>query len=149
MVLHAIDITIIIVYLLITISIGMIMQRRAKQKLDAYFLAERNVPWWMLGLSGCSSYVDIAGTMIAISVYFYVGFKAVWLIHILWGAFSMAMFMAYQAKYIRKAGVMTLAEWHKTRFGDNRETEHLRIAIAIFQAPGDQGPELLAPWDIA
>jgi len=133
MVFHTIDITIIIVYLLLTITIGIIMRRRAQQKLDAYFLAERNVPWWMLGLSGCSSYVDMAGTMVGISIYFYLGFKAVWLTHLVWGGFTMAMFMAYQAKYIRQSGVMTLAEWHKTRFGDNRETEYLRIAVAAFQ----------------
>jgi len=77
--------------------------------------------------------VDVAGTMVGISIYFYLGFKAVWLIHILWGSFCMAIFMAYQAKYIRQSGVMTLAEWHKTRFGDNRETEYLRIAIMAFQ----------------
>jgi len=58
--------------------------------------------------------------------------KSVWILHVAWGFFMMAIYMAYQAKYIRRSGVMTLAEWFPTRFGDNRETEHLRIAIAAF-----------------
>jgi Na+/proline symporter len=44
----------------------------------------------------------------------------------------MAMFMAFQAKYIRRSGVMTPAEWMETRFGKNRETDILRTIIAAF-----------------
>ncbi len=130
--LHPIDIVIVIVYLLATISIGIAFQRRATKRLTAYYLAERQTRWWMIGLSGCSSYVDIGGTMLIIGVMFYVGIKSVWVFHVGWGFFSMAMFMAFQAKYIRRSGVMTPAEWMETRFGKNKETEHVRTLMAAF-----------------
>lgn len=130
--LHTIDIAIILVYLLATMAIGTSFQRRATQKLDAYYLAERKATWWMIGLSGCSSYVDIGGTMLIIGLMFYTGMKAIWIIHFGWGFFGMAMFMAFQAKYIRRSGVMTPAEWMETRFGKNRETDTLRTIIAAF-----------------
>ncbi|MFH0991124.1 MAG: hypothetical protein V1799_14035 [bacterium] len=130
--LHFIDLTIIIVYLIATIFIGLMMRTRAVQKLDSYFLADRSVKWWMLGLSGSSSYIDIGGTMLIISVMFYVGIQSVWIFHIFWGFFMMAFYMAFQAKYIRRSGVMTLAEWNETRFGATRDAEHVRIATATF-----------------
>lgn len=44
----------------------------------------------------------------------------------------MAFYMAFQAKYIRRSGVMTLAEWNETRFGQTREAEYVRLATATF-----------------
>jgi len=130
--LKPIDLLIVVLYLAAMVSIGFYFRKRATKKLDAYYLAERGVPWWMVGLSGCSSYVDIGGTMLIIGVMYYVGIKSVFVFHVVWGFFTMAIFMAYQAKYIRRSGVMTLAEWNATRFGNTRDTERLRIAIASF-----------------
>lgn len=129
---HPIDLAIIAVYMLITVALGFIVRNRATKKLESYFLADRSVRWWMLGLSGCSSYIDIGGTMVIIGMMFYVGLKSVWITHIFWGFFMMGFYMAFQAKYIRRSGVMTLAEWNETRFGQTRDAEYVRIATAIF-----------------
>jgi len=130
--LQPLDLIIVAVYMIITVQVGVWFRKRSMKRLAAYYLADREVSWWMVGLSGCSSYTDIGGTMLITGLLFYVGLKSVWILHIAWGFFMMAIYMAYQAKYIRRSGVMTLAEWFQTRFGDNRETEHLRIAIAAF-----------------
>ena len=132
MALHPIDVIIVFVYLIATMFIGMAFRARAMKRLDAYYLAERQVSWWMVGLSGCSSYTDIGGTMLIIGLMFYVGVKSVWVLHIAWGFFMMAMYMAYQAKYIRRSGVMTPAEWMETRFGKHRDTDLLRTFVAGF-----------------
>jgi len=126
------DLLIIAAYMIITVQVGVMFRKRAMKRLDSYYLADREVSWWMVGLSGCSSYVDIGGTMLITGLVFYVGLKSIWILHIGWGFFTMAIFMAYQAKYIRRSGVMTAAEWNHTRFGGTRATEHLRIAIAAF-----------------
>ena len=130
--LHAIDLAIIAVYTVITLALGFLVRHKAMRKLESYFLADRSIRWWMLGLSGCSSYIDIGGTMVIIGMMFYVGLKSVWITHIFWGFFMMAFYMAFQAKYIRRSGVMTLAEWNVTRFGETREAEHVRLATATF-----------------
>jgi Na+/proline symporter len=126
------DLAIIALYMLITLALGFLVRHRAMRKLESYFLADRSIRWWMLGLSGCSSYIDIGGTMVIIGMMFYVGLKSVWVTHIFWGFFMMAFYMAFQAKYIRRSGVMTLAEWNETRFGLTREGEAVRLATATF-----------------
>jgi solute:Na+ symporter, SSS family len=130
--LHIIDAVIIAAYLVVVALIGFIIQKKASKQLDSYFLADRNIPWWMLGLSGCSSYIDIGGTMALVGALFYLGLKSIWMTHIFWGWFIICFYMAFQAKYIRRSGVMTFAEWNKTRFGENRDAEFARLAAAIF-----------------
>jgi solute:Na+ symporter, SSS family len=132
MALYPLDMAIVIVYILATIQIGVYFRKRATSKLDAYYLAERQTSWWMIGLSGCSSYTDIGGTMLIVGLMYYLGIKSMWVLHIGWGFFMMAIYMSYQAKYIRRSGVMTPAEWNVTRFGDNRDTDLLRLAVAGF-----------------
>jgi SSS family solute:Na+ symporter len=130
--LHPIDLLIIVVYLAAVASIGLAVKKRATQKLDSYYLGDRNVPWWMLGLSGCSSYIDIGGTMSMVGILFYLGMKSLWATHIFWGWFMICFYMAFQAKYIRRSGVMTFAEWNETRFGTGKEVEAARLTSAIF-----------------
>jgi SSS family solute:Na+ symporter len=130
--LHPVDLAIIVAYLVFVAMIGVAIRKRATKKLDAYYLADRNVPWWMLGLSGCSSYIDIGGTMSMIGLLFYLGLKSLWATHIFWGWFIICFYMAFQAKYIRRSGVMTFAEWNETRFGATRDAEAARVAAAIF-----------------
>ncbi len=132
MTLHPVDLTIIVVYLIAVAMIGVVVRRRATKKLDSFYLADRNVPWWMLGLSGCSSYIDIGGTMAMIGLIFYLGLKSMWATHIFWGWFMICFYMAFQAKYIRRSGVMTFAEWNETRFGATKDAEAARLAAAIF-----------------
>ncbi|GAB4367018.1 MAG: Na+:solute symporter [Calditrichia bacterium] len=130
--LHPIDLMLIASYLLFVAIIGFWVKKKATKELDSYFLADRNVPWWLLGLSGCSSYIDIGGTMAMVGALYYLGLKAIWATHIYWGWFIICFYMAFQAKWIRRSGVMTFAEWNQTRFGDNRDAEMARIAAALF-----------------
>lgn len=126
------DLGILGAYFVILILIGFLIRRRASRRLDAYYLADRSVPWWMLGLSGCSSYIDVGGTMAMVGALFYLGLKSIWITHVFWGWFMICLYMAFQAKYIRRSGVMTFAEWNETRFGATREAEWARIAAALF-----------------
>ncbi len=130
--LHWIDLTLIGGYLIMVAMIGFWVRKRATQHLDGYYLAGRNVPWWMLGLSGCSSYIDIGGTMALVGAMFYLGLKSIWMTHIFWGWLIICFYMAFQAKYIRRSGVMTFAEWNEGRFGTDRDAEYARIAAATF-----------------
>lgn len=130
--LHWIDLVLIVTYLMMVALIGFWVKKRATEKLDSYYLARRNVPWWILGLAGCSSYIDIGGTMAMVGALYYLGLKSVWMTHIFWGWFIICFYMAFQAKWIRRSGVMTFAEWNETRYGTNRDAERARIAAALF-----------------
>jgi Na+/proline symporter len=128
----ALDLGIMGVYLAAMALVGFVVHRRATRRLDSYYLADRAVPWWMLGLAGCSSYIDVGGTMAMVGVLFYLGLKSIWITHVFWGWFMIGLYMAFQAKYIRRSGVMTFAEWNETRFGATRDAEAARIAAALF-----------------
>ncbi len=119
-------------YLGFVVFLGFLIRKRATRQRDSFYLADRNIPWWMLGLSGCSSYIDIGGTMAMVGVLFYLGLKGIWATHIVWGWFIICFYMAFQAKWIRRSGVMTFAEWNETRYGPGRDTEAARVAAAIF-----------------
>ncbi|HUV41632.1 MAG TPA: sodium:solute symporter family protein [Sedimentisphaerales bacterium] len=51
MVIQGIDWGIIVLYFLISISIGIIMSKRAGKSMDDFFLTGRNLPWWIAGTS--------------------------------------------------------------------------------------------------
>lgn len=130
--LHWIDLLIVLTYLVGVALVGFLIRKKASTGLDNYYLAGRNLPWWVLGIAGCSSYIDIGGTMALVGALFYLGLKTVWMTNIFWGWFMMAGYMAFQAKWIRRSGVMTFAEWNETRFGKDRDAEAARLASAIF-----------------
>ena len=128
--LGAIDILIIGVYILTLIWIGLWAKKRAARGLDAYFLGERKLPWWMLAMSGSSSYWDITGTMWIVSLICIMGMKAMWHQWI-WG-FPLPVFFAFfMGKWINKSKVLTAAEWMKTRFGEDRAGSSARSAYAV------------------
>ncbi len=126
------DVSIIAVYLVLVAFIGLWIKKKATSSIDYYYLAGRNMPWWVLGFAGCSSYIDIGGTMAMVGALYYLGLKSVWMTHIFWGWFIICFYMAFQAKWIRRSGVMTFAEWNETRFGKTRDAEYARLAAAIF-----------------
>jgi solute:Na+ symporter, SSS family len=129
---HWIDLVIIAIYLVANAGLGIFIRKEATKHMDSYFLGDRNVTWWMLGLSGCSSYIDVGGTMALVGAMFYLGLKSIWMTHIFWGWLIICFYMAFQAKYIRRSGVMTFAEWNMTRFGNTRHAEYARVAAAVF-----------------
>ena len=76
--LTALDLSIIAAYLLATVVIGIILQKRASQDIKSYFLGSNSLPWYMLGLSNASGMFDISGTMWMVTLFFVYGVKSVW-----------------------------------------------------------------------
>jgi Na+/proline symporter len=70
--------------------------------------------------------------MALVGAMFYLGLQSIWMTHIFWGWLIICFYMAFQAKYIRRSGVLTFAEWNVTRFGQSKDTEHARLAAAAF-----------------
>ncbi len=131
--LHPVDLIIIVVYL-VAVGIDRLHRQEKGDKTAGFLLTwpTGTSPGGCSGLSGCSSYIDIGGTMSMIGALFYLGLKSLWATHIFWGWFMICFYMAFQAKWIRRSGVMTFAEWNETRFGRGRDAEAARLAAAIF-----------------
>ena len=129
--LHAIDIAIIIAYILATIGIGFWISNRASKNMKSYFLGGNEIKWYMLGLSNASGMFDISGTMWMVTLLFIYGLKSVW-IPWLWPVFNQIFLMVFLSIWLRRSGVMTGAEWIKFRFGSGRGANLSHMIVVIF-----------------
>ncbi|MCK4578309.1 MAG: sodium:solute symporter [Candidatus Marinimicrobia bacterium] len=128
-----IDYTIITVYLTAIVAIGLWLRKSAAGGIDAYFLGNRRLPWWVLGSSGMASNLDISGTMIIVALVYALGTKGFY-IEIRGGVtLIMAFLMVYMGKWNRRSAVMTQAEWMKLRFGGGHQGQTARLISAIGQ----------------
>ncbi|GMU24580.1 MAG: sodium:solute symporter [Phycisphaerae bacterium] len=128
---HPLDLSILIAYVGVVLGIGFYVKRRASRGLESYFLGGRTLPWWMIAMSGSSSYFDITGTMWIVSMFVAYGFNGFW-IQWMWGFLIAAFYLAFMGKWIRRSGVLTGAEWMVYRFGSGPSGDAARLAYTMF-----------------
>jgi len=126
-----IDITIVLVYLALTLFIGFWLSKRASKNLEAYFLGGNKIKWYFLGLSNASGMFDISGTMWTVTIAFVYGLKSAW-IPWLWPVWNQIFVMVFLAIWMRRANVMTGAQWITFRFGDGLGARMAHIIVVIF-----------------
>jgi Na+/proline symporter len=129
--LHVIDIAIIVVFLLTSVSVGYWVSHRASRDTKAYFLGGNVLPWYVLGVSNASGMFDIAGTMWLVYLLFIYGLKSVW-IPWLWPVFNQIFLMVYLSAWLRRSNVTTGAEWITTRFGSGRGSRLSHLIVVVF-----------------
>lgn len=129
--LAAVDIIIIVGYIILTILIGYLLSKKASKNMKNYFLGGNKIPWYMLGVSNASGMFDITGTMWTVTILFIYGLKSVWLPW-LWPVWNQIFLMMFLAVWLRRSNVMTGAEWLKTRFGHNRGSDLSHIIVVLF-----------------
>ncbi|HOJ38220.1 MAG TPA: sodium:solute symporter [Ignavibacteriales bacterium] len=128
---HLVDYSIVGIYLISVVALGFYFQKKASKNIEAYFLGDKNLPWWALGASGMASNVDLSGTMILTALIFALGTKG-FFIEIRGGlVLIMAFFMIFMGKWNRRSQCMTVAEWMKFRFGDNEQGKIARLISAV------------------
>jgi len=155
-----IDISIIVLYLLATIFIGLWYRKKARKNKESYMLGGKTLPWYMLGLSDASDMFDISGTMWMVSLCFAYGMKSIW-IPWLWPVFNQVFLMMYLSRWLRRSNAATGAEWLATRFGTKGNgvsaSHQIVIVFALlscfgFLAYGFIGLgkfiEIFVPWDL-
>jgi Na+/proline symporter len=157
--LQAIDLSIIGLYLMATVFIGLYLKKRASQNLQAYFQGGKTLPWYMLGLSNASGMFDISGTMWLVALCFVYGLKSIW-IPWLWPVFNQVFLAAYLSTWLRRSNVLTGAEWMQTRFGNDTGGRLAHIVVVLFAlisvlgflAYGFVGigkfMEIFIPWEV-
>ncbi len=129
--LTALDIGIIVAYLVAIILLGIFMQKRASANKEAYMLGGNTLPWYALGLSNASGMFDISGTMWMVTLAFVYGLKSIW-IPWLWPSFNQIFLMVYLAAWLRRSNVSTGAEWMLTRFGRGRDANRAHSIVVVF-----------------
>ena len=128
---HVIDLSIILLYFAVALTLGILVSKRAKKNLNSYFLGNNSLPWWILGVSDASGMFDITGTMWLVYVLFVYGFKSVWMPWV-WPTFNQIFLMVFLSIWLRKSKVMTGAQWIETRFGNSTGAKLSHISVVIF-----------------
>jgi SSS family solute:Na+ symporter len=157
--LQVIDLTIIGLYLLATVVIGLVLKQRAAKNLRAYFQGGRKLPWYMLGLSNASGMFDISGTMWLVTLCFVYGMKSIW-IPWLWPVFNQVFLAVFLSTWLRRSNVITGAEWIQTRFGSDLGGRLAHMVVVLFALISVLGflaygfigvgkfMEIFIPWEV-
>lgn len=126
-----IDYTTIAVYALLLLGAGIFFQRISARSMENYFLAGKKMPWWMLGVSGMGTFVDMTGTMLITSFLFMLGPRGLF-IEFRGGACLVLIFMMlFTGKWHRRSNCMTGAEWQIYRYGPGIGGKFARVLSAI------------------
>ncbi len=125
------DIGIILGYIALTILFGFWVSKRASKDMQAYFLGDNKIPWYLLGLSNASGMFDISGTMWTVTILFVYGLKSAW-IPWLWPVWNQVFVMIFLAAWLRRSGVLTGAQWITFRFGDKTGGRLSHIIVTVF-----------------
>ena len=155
-----IDISIIIVYVLLTLFIGIWVSKKASKGLESYFLGGNNIKWYYLGLSNGSGMFDVSGTAWMVGILFLYGAKS-FMFMWLWPVWNQIFVMMFLAVWIRRSNIMTGSEWILTRFGDGKAGRASHFIIAVFAIISTVGfiayffegvgkfLTVLLPWDLS
>jgi Na+/proline symporter len=135
---QAIDLAIVGLYVLSTVAIGLVARRRAARSLQSYYLADKSLPWYMLGLSNASDMYDVTGTMWLVTLCVAYGLKSVWIPWV-WPVFNQFFLMVYLSCWLRRSNALTGAEWIATRFGEGtggQLSQFVVIGFAVLSVLG-------------
>jgi Na+/proline symporter len=128
MTLHPIDLAVVVGWIAITLILGAVFARRATASSDAFFVAGRSLPWWVVGTSMVAT-TFAADTPLVVSGLAAKGLHANWF----WWVFGLqgmtAVFLF--ARLWRRSGVVTDAELVELRYG-GRAGSAVRGAKALW-----------------
>lgn len=120
-------------YLFLLLAIGIYFKKQATQHLSSYFLANRSLPWWALGVSGMAGHFDVSATMLISATIYVMGTQA------LYGDLRgdtfllLAFLMVVTGKWSNRSKKMTTSEWMTFRFGDGQQGQWARHLFTIGQ----------------
>lgn len=118
------------VYFIILISIAFYWRKKASRGIRHYFLGANRLPWWALGISGMSSFTDMAGTMVIVSFLYLLGPRGLYVAFRGGAVLILAFMLAWSGKWHRRSNCMTGAEWMEFRFGRTRGGQMARVLSA-------------------
>ncbi len=126
---HYLDLTIIALYFLLSISIALYYSKRAGKSINEFFLSGRNLPWYLAGISMVAT-TFAADTPLAVTeLVANNGIAGNWL----WWNFAIGGILTvfFFAKLWRRAGIMTEVEFVEIRYS-GKPAKFLRGFRAIY-----------------
>ncbi len=125
------DITIIGIYILLSVFIGLWISRRKTKGMKDYFIGDNNLKWYWLGLSNSSGMFDVNAISWRVALLIMYGIQSVWIPWV-WPVWNQVFVMIFLSTWLRRSGAMTGAEWMRIRFGDGTGGKLSHIIVVIF-----------------
>ena len=127
--LDPIDWTIIAVFMLCTLAVGIAVTKRAGRSSADFFLAGRGMPWWLLGMSMVATTFSAGTPNFVADIVRQQGVAGNWV----WWAFLLTGMMTVfvYAKLWRRSGVVTDLEFYELRYS-GRPAAFLRGFRALY-----------------
>jgi Na+/proline symporter len=125
------DYLVFVIYLSVLIAISIALKNKASGSLEDYFLGGRNLPWWLMGLSGMATFLSLAGTMVVISFLYMLGPRGLYVAFRGGACIPLAVMLIWSGKWHRRSGCITVAEFMKFRFGTDLAGQVSRVVTAI------------------
>jgi len=112
--LAAIDWTIVSVYLLVVLAVGVALARRAGKSAGEFFLSSRDMPWWLLGTSMVATTFSTDTPNLVTDIVRTGGVAGNWV----WWAFLLTGMLTtfVYARLWRRSGVTTDVEFYELRY---------------------------------
>ncbi len=127
--LTTIDYIIIFIFFAITLSIGIIVSKKAGKNTEEFFLSGRNMPWWLLGFSMVATTFAADTPLFVADVVRQKGVSGNWV----WWAFLLTGMLTVfiYARLWRKSNVKTDLEFYELRYG-GKTAQFLRGFRALY-----------------
>lgn len=129
MTVDAIDWTIIVGFMVVTLAVGLAVTKRAGRSSADFFLAGRGMPWWLLGMSMVATTFSAGTPNFVTDIVRQQGVAGNW---IWWALLLTGMMTVFvYAKLWRRSGVMTDVEFYELRYS-GRPAAFLRGFRALY-----------------
>ncbi len=115
---RAADWAILVAYCVAILAIGLYFRARASRGVEEFFIADRKLPWWVIGFADVAGYTG--GGQGFIMVFFLSGFAGLWLMAWVSWVIWMPLVAILWARWWRRLGVVTTGEFIERRYGGRR-----------------------------
>lgn len=129
MTLETLDWVVIVGYLLLSIAIGVFVVKHNSKNITDFFVAGRNLPWWLLGTSIAATWFATDAPLAVTALVRSKGIYGNWLWWYLGAGIMMMVF--FYAKYWRRSEILTDAEMIELRYS-GKSASILRGFTAAF-----------------
>lgn len=127
--LETLDGAVIVLYLVVSIGIGVFVVKHNSKNITDFFVAGRNLPWWLLGTSIAATWFATDAPLAVTALVRTKGIYGNWLWWYLGAGVMMMVF--FYAKYWRRAEILTDAEMIEMRYS-GKSASILRGFTAAF-----------------
>jgi solute:Na+ symporter, SSS family len=115
---HLLDWMILVFYCLGILSLALYFRKRASKGIEEFFVAGRNLPWWVIGFADVAGYTG--GGQGFVIVLFLSGFAGLWLMAWVSWVIWMPLVAVIWAPMWRRLGVVTTGEFIEKRYAGRR-----------------------------